>query len=57
MRGVFTILLTLTAVNTLRQRKYKFGILAAAGAVGLGFNTVTCFCGLNEALGIDTTDE
>ncbi|ERG91430.1 MAG: protein of unknown function (DUF2892) [Haloquadratum walsbyi J07HQW1] len=57
MRGVFTILLTLTAVNTLRQRKYKFAILAAAGAVGLGFNTVTCFCGLNEALGIDTTDE
>ncbi|ERG97043.1 YgaP-like transmembrane domain [Haloquadratum walsbyi] len=57
MRGVFTVLLTLVAINTLQKGKYKSGILAIAGAFGLGFNTVTCFCGLNEMLGIDTTDE
>jgi hypothetical protein len=31
--------------------------LATVGAIGLGLNAVTCFCGLNEALGIDTTDK
>jgi hypothetical protein len=32
-------------------------VLAAVGALGFGFNATTCYCGTNEALGIDTTGE
>lgn len=56
-RALLAVVLTVTAVRTLRNGKRKTGLLALVGAVGFGFNATTCFCGLNEALGIDTTDE
>lgn len=57
MRAVLTVILTVVAVRTLKSGKYKTGLLAAIGAAGFGFNATTCFCGLNEALGIDTASE
>lgn len=56
-RALLAALLTVVAVSTLRKGKRKTGLLALVGALEFGFNATTCFCGLNKALGIDTTDE
>ena len=56
LRGVFAIVFTVVAVSALRKRNYTTLLAASVGAVGLGFNAVTCFCGLNETLGIDTSE-
>ena len=56
-RALLAAVLTLVAVRSLRSGKRKAGLLAVVGALGLGFNATTCFCGLNKTLGIDTTDE
>ena len=57
VRALFAVLLTVVAISTLRKGKRKTGLLALVGALGFGYNATTCFCGLNEKLGIDTTDE
>jgi hypothetical protein len=49
--------LTVVAIRALREGKRTTGLLAGVGALGFGFNATTCFCGLNETLGIDTTGE
>ena len=55
-RGVLAALLTVVAVRAIKKRSYPTLVVAALGALGLGFNATTCFCGLNKTLGIDTTD-
>jgi hypothetical protein len=55
-RAALAVLLTIVAVGTLGDGRRKTGLLALVGALGVGFNAVTCFCGVNETLGIDTTD-
>lgn len=57
LRAVLTVVLSLVAISALRKRKYLTLLLTGAGAIGLGFNVTTCFCGLNEALGIDTSEK
>lgn len=57
LRALGAVLLSIGAVRALVAGKRTSGLLAAVGAVGLGFNATTCFCGLNAALGIDTNDE
>jgi hypothetical protein len=57
LRAVLAAVFTILAVSALRKRNYPALVVTAAGAIGLGFNATTCFCGLNEALGIDTTEE
>jgi hypothetical protein len=57
VRAVLAALLTVVAIGALERGRRTTGLLAAAGALGFGFNTVTCFCGLNAVLGIDTTEE
>lgn len=57
LRAVFAVVLSIVAVKSLRSGKRSLGALAAVGALGAGFNAVTCFCGLNALLGIDTADE
>ncbi len=56
-RVLLALLLTAVAVRAGSSGKPTLGLIAGLGAVGLGFNAVTCFCGLNKALGIDTTDD
>jgi len=56
VRAALAALLTIVAVRALRRGKRTTGLLAGIGALGLGFNATTCFCGLNRLLGIDTTD-
>jgi hypothetical protein len=57
VRSLLAALLTVVAVNTLRNGRRKAGVLALVGALGFGFNATTGFCGMNETLGIDTTEE
>ena len=57
VRALLAVLLTLGTVRLLRSGRRRLGVLAALGAVGFGFNAVTCFCGVNEALGVDTTGD
>jgi len=57
VRSLLAVVLTVVAITTLREGKQKTGLLALVGALGFGFNATTSFCGLNEALGIDTTEE
>ncbi len=54
LRAVGAVVLSIVAIALLRKGSRSKGILAAVGAIGLGFNATTCFCGLNQALGIDT---
>jgi hypothetical protein len=56
VRAALAALLTVVAVRALRRGKRTTGLLAGVGALGLGFNATTCFCGLNRLLGVDTTD-
>lgn len=57
VRGILAAVLTVVAVTALRRGSRVTGLLAVTGALGFGFNAVTCFCGINETLGIDTTDD
>ncbi len=57
VRALLAVGLSIIALQSLRSGRRSVGLLAFVGALGLGFNATTCFCGLNEALGIDTTDD
>ena len=57
VRTVLAVALAALAVVKLRGGDRTTGLLAGVAAVGFGINAVTCFCGLNAALGIDTTTE
>ena len=56
VRAVLAVVSTLVAVRALRSGRGVVGLVAAAGALGFGFNAVTCFCGVNRVLGVDTAD-
>jgi hypothetical protein len=56
-RGVLAVALAVVAAVSLRGGDRTVGVVAAAGALGLGFNAVTCFCGVNAALGVDTSGD
>jgi len=55
VRAVLATALAVVAILALRKGKRSTGLLATLGAIGFGINAVTCFCGLNRTLGIDTT--
>jgi hypothetical protein len=55
-RGIVAVLLTVVAVKALASGNRWRGLALGVAALGLGFNAVTCFCGLNRTLGIDTTE-
>lgn len=54
-RFLLAAVLSIAAVRWLRNGKRKRGLLASAGALGFGFNATTGYCGVNDALEIDTT--
>jgi hypothetical protein len=57
VRALSAVVLTGLAIGLLWSGRRAVALVAALGAAGLGFNAVTCFCGVNEALGVDTTDD
>jgi hypothetical protein len=56
LRAVLAVALTVVAVRALKSGSRSKGLLAGVTAAGLAYNAVTCFCGVNAALGIDTAD-
>jgi hypothetical protein len=57
LRAGLAVVATVVAIGALRDGRRSVGLLAGLAALGFGFNATTCFCGVNAALGIDTTDE
>jgi len=55
IRAVLAVVLTIVSLRWLRSGKRKRGLLAGIGALGLGFNATTGYCGINDTLDIDTT--
>jgi hypothetical protein len=55
IRAALAVVLTIVSVRWLRSGKRKRGLLAGVGALGLGFNASTGYCGFNDTLDIDTT--
>jgi hypothetical protein len=55
VRLFLTVVLSIVAVDSLRRGKRLRGLLAGVGAVGFGFNATTGYCGVNDALDVDTT--
>ena len=55
-RAVLAVVLTVVAMGALARGSRSRGLLLGVAALGLGFNAVTCFCGVNRTLGIDTTE-
>jgi len=57
VRFLLAAVLSTAAVRWLRSGKRVRGLLAGVGALGLGFNATTGYCGANDALDIDTTED
>jgi len=57
VRLLLTVVLSIAAVRWLRSGKRLRGLLAGVGALGFGFNATTGYCGVNDALDVDTTGE
>lgn len=57
LRAVLAVVATVVAIAAFRKGKRKPGLLAGVAALGMAFNAVTCFCGLNATLGLDTSSE
>ena len=55
-RAVLAVVLSVIAVRALARGSRSRGLLLGVAALGFGFNAVTCFCGVNRTLGIDTTE-
>lgn len=57
VRFLLAAVLSIAAVRWLRSGKRVRGLLAGVGALGFGFNATTGYCGANDALDIDTTED
>ena len=57
VRLVLTVVLSIVAVRWLKRGKRLRGLLAGSGALGLGFTATTGYCGVNDALGVDTAGD
>lgn len=55
-RAILAVAFALIAIGAIRKGRRRRVLVAATGALALGFNAITCFCGVNETLGIDTTE-
>jgi hypothetical protein len=57
LRAALAVALGAVAAVALSTGRNTLAVVAGAGALGAAFNAVTCFCGINAALGIDTTED
>lgn len=57
VRLLLTVGLSILSVRWLKRGKRLRGLLAGVGALGFGFNATTGYCGVNDALDIDTTTD
>lgn len=56
LRGVLAAVLAVVSLRRLRSGKRTSGLLAGIGALGIGATAATRYCGINDALGRDTTE-
>lgn len=56
-RALLAVVMAVVAILAFSKGNRTAGVLAGIGALGFGFNAVTCFCGVNRVLGIDTTGD
>jgi hypothetical protein len=56
-RAVLAVAFAALALGALGRGRRDLAVLALLGSAGMTVNAVTCFCGLNAALGLDTTSE
>lgn len=56
-RAVLGGLLAVATLAALLVGRRRAAGVTLVASVGLLFNAVTCFCGVNAALGLDTTEE
>lgn len=56
-RAALAVVLTVAALRSLRNGHRVRGLVAGIAALVFGFNATTKYCGLNDALGIDTTGD
>ncbi|MBX0323999.1 DUF2892 domain-containing protein [Halomicroarcula sp. F13] len=54
-RAALAVVLTIAAIRSFRNGKRVRGLLAGAGALVFGFNASTKYCGVNDALDVDTS--
>ncbi len=57
VRAALAVSFAVGALLALRRGQRSVGVLATVAAIGMAINAVTCFCGLNKTLGIDTTTD
>ncbi|MBX0287398.1 YgaP family membrane protein [Haloarcula salinisoli] len=57
VRFLLAAVLSIVSVRWLRSGKRVRGLLAGVGALGFGYNATTGYCGVNDALDVDTTGE
>lgn len=56
VRGTVAIVLTAIAVRAFRRNDRTAATAAIVAAIGVGLSALICFCGVNRAFGIDTTE-
>lgn len=56
LRGALAAALAIVSVRRLRRGKRTTGLLAGLGALGVGATAVSQYCGINDAVGLDTTE-
>lgn len=55
LRSVLAVCLAVVAVRSTRRGTRTAELLVASVAAAFAVNAITCFCGVNWALGADTT--
>lgn len=55
-RAIGALVLAIVAVLALRRGRKRRAAVAGVAAVGLAINAASCYCGVNRALGVDTTE-
>ncbi|MWG34405.1 YgaP family membrane protein [Halomarina oriensis] len=56
-RAVLATVLAVSTLGAVLRGRRGLATLTLLASAGLAFNAVTCFCGLNAALGLDTSNE
>jgi hypothetical protein len=57
LRGALAVAFGVLSLWAFRAGNTALAAFGAAAAVAFGINTVTCFCVVHRALGIDTTGD
>jgi hypothetical protein len=57
LRAVLAVAFAAATLGALGRGRRSLAAATLLASAGMAVNAVTCFCGLNAALGLDTTEE